>query len=92
MKITREEQIQKVTQKQLEDWGLCPFSIICTFELMDGSGLLAITFYLKEDVEEFLDKLDYKSQCDKTGFYVIEETNTIILTGIPLINLYANIS
>ena len=51
MKITREEQIQKVTQKQLEDWGLCPFSIICTFELMDGSGLLAITFYLKEDVE-----------------------------------------
>ena len=78
MKITREEQIQKVTQKQLE--------------LMDGSGLLAITFYLKEDVEEFLDKLDYKSQCDKTGFYVIEETNTIILTGMPLINLYANIS
>lgn len=84
----REEQVQKIALQKLEEWELYPFSVICTFELGDGSGLLAITFYLESDLDELLDHLDYKSQCDKTGFFIRKSSNTVILTGMALLNLY----
>ena len=46
---------------------------------------------IKEDLKEFLDLVDYKYSCDKSGFAIIEETNTIFLFGIPLIKLYTEI-
>ena len=75
--------------KFLEDNDIYPFSVTYTYELgLDGSGALAITLYVKSDYDRLLEILDYKSQCDKSGYLVFPENNTIILQGMALANIY----
>lgn len=88
MRVTREERAQKTITDLLVGWELYPFSVVCTFAAGDGSGLFAITFFLPTDLVELLGKLDYDNQCDKSGYYILEDNNTIILTGMALMNLY----
>ena len=86
MKIPREIEIQDEIEKRLSNYDINPYSIICSFAI--DSGIVSITFYLSSDLKEFLDILDYKNQCDKSGYLILEDNNTIILSGLGLINLY----
>lgn len=82
----REIETQEDIVAKLDRLDIHPYSIICSFAI--GEGIISITFYLKQDLSEFLDLLSYRSQCDKTGYLVMEDNNTIILSGLALINLY----
>lgn len=86
MKVPREIEIQDEIEKRLSNYDINPYSIICSFAF--DSGIVSITFYLNSDLLEFLDILDYKNQCDKSGYLILEDNNTIILSGLGLINLY----
>ena len=86
----REIEIQESVRKRLSDYDISPFCVIFTFQT-EHDGLLAITFYINQDLQEVLNILDYKNQCDKSGFLVLEEHNTLILYDLALINFYTNI-
>lgn len=86
MKTPREIEIQDEIEKRLSNYDINPYSIICSFAF--DNGVVSITFYLNSDLLEFLDILDYKNQCDKSGYLILEDNNTIILSGLGLINLY----
>lgn len=91
MKESREERIQKAVTNTLTGWNIFPESVVCTFCIGDRSGLLAITLYISNDLDELLDHLDYKSQCDKSKYCILRGDNTLILTGSALINLYTTV-
>ena len=82
---TQEEAIKKLTLLELY-----PFSVIFTYAGGIGDGLLSITFFSPKDIDRLLEVLDYQNQCDKTGYYIVREYNTIILSGIALINFYTH--
>ena len=65
-------------------------SILSQFFFTDviGSGALSITFYIEEDLNEFLNLLDYKNLCDTSGYDIFLEDRTILLTGRGLMNYY----
>lgn len=86
MKVPREIRIQEDIVDKLDKCDIHPFSVICSFSI--GEGIISMTFYLRQDLTEFLDLLNYRSQCDKTGYLVLEDNNTVILSGLALINLY----
>lgn len=72
----------------LGTFGISPFSVIFTYGL-DNGGLLAMTFWLSSEVNEFLEKVEYRSICDKSGYLILESNNTIILSGYALIDIYS---
>lgn len=82
----REERFQESVIQFLGEHDIYPFSVIYTYEL--SNGILAITTYVKEDYESILDLLDYKSQCDRSGYLLFPEYNTMLLRGMALANLY----
>lgn len=81
-----EKRIEKAITDLLGSWEIYPFSVTCTFCLGDGEGIVGITMFFEKDVEEFLDRIGYKSLCDKSGCIV--KGNTILLSGLTLIKLY----
>ncbi len=85
MSVPREIQFQSNVTSMLERNNLSPFSVVSTFI---NDGFVAVTFYIEHDLKEFLELLDYKNQCDKSGFLVIGESNTVILSGMGLLTLY----
>ena len=84
--IPREVELQKSVTSWLTNKNIFPVSVTVTFRYLDG--LLAITFYVKQDLDEFLDIVGYKYSCDKSGFIILPDTNTVFLYGIPLVKLY----
>lgn len=87
--LNNEIEIQEAVIKKLTEHGISPFSVIFTYESSNvEGGLLSITVYLESELDELLDIIEYRSQCDKTGFTLLPETNTLIVTGMALINLY----
>lgn len=86
----KEITIQENIYKRLVDLELYPYSVIFTYAI-GNNGLLSVSFYRIEQLNELLEKLDYKSQCDKTGYIIVEESATIILSGIALIKFYTEI-
>lgn len=85
--MSREERIQEQVRKALEEKEIYPFSIVFTGKLGNG-GLLAITTYIKSDLGTLLEVLGYDVMCDKSGYVVLEENNTILMMGMALSNLY----
>ena len=83
--MSREEKIEDQVRKILERREIYPFNITYTFEL--SGGLLSVTVYEEADLEDLLGALSYYSQCDKSGYLVIPETCTVIMTGMALLNL-----
>lgn len=79
-----EERIEKTVRELLESWEIYPFSVTATFCFEDG--LVGITMFFEKDVEDFLEKIGYKSMCDKTGCRV--KGNTVLLSGLTLMGLY----
>lgn len=86
MTVPREIEIQESVISWLTEKDISPASVVFSYRFFDG--LLAITFYFENDLEEFLDLVDYKFSCDKAGYIVIKETNTVMLSGLPLVKLY----
>ena len=91
MILSKEEKFQEDILKKLGEHEIYPFSTIFTYEGGDPGGLLSITFYLEQDLDEVLNLLEYSTQCDKSGYTIFRESNTLILTGIALIQLYTKI-
>lgn len=86
----KELEVQENMIKYLETFGILPFSVIFTYGLNDG-GCLSITFWIKEEIDEFLKLVEYKNLCDKSGYIIVEENNTIMISGFALIDLYSKI-
>ena len=85
--MTKEVIVQERVIKWLEEKETYPFNVTYTKALGTGKeGLLSITFFMREDLMEFLDLIDYKTACDKAGYIILEETNTVILIGLALIH------
>lgn len=79
---------KKIAKCLMDRWNLLPYSITYT-SAINNTGLLGITFFLDPDFNDFLNiVLEFKAQCDKSGYIVIKENNTIILQGIALNNLF----
>lgn len=91
MRALREIEIQESVIKMLTNSDIYPFSVIFTYSGGIDSGLLSITFFLRSDINKLLDILEYKTQCDKSGYTIFEETNTILLSDMALINLYTRL-
>ena len=87
--MSQEEELQENIIGKLQSRDLNPFSVIFSYEAGDTGGMLSITFYLRDEMTELLGILKYKSQCDKSGWEIIEKTNTIIFTGIALLHVYS---
>ena len=86
----KEIEIQEMILKKLENLELYPYQVTCTFELVEG-GLVSITLLNKGDIEKLLEKLDLKSVCDNTGILKLDDSGTIIFTGMALVNLYSKL-
>ena len=87
--MSQEEELQENIIGKLQSRDLNPFSVIFSYEAGDTGGMLSITFYLRDEMAELLEILKYKSQCDKSGWGIIEKTNTIIFTGLALLHVYS---
>jgi len=88
-KIPREIELQNSIEKYLTSHNIFPLSVTLTYKI--ASGFLAISFYTKIDLNEFLELINYGPQCDKSGYTIIEETKTVFLTGLPLVKLYTEL-
>ena len=67
--------IQDSIMTALNNLEIYPYSVIFTY-CINPNGLLAITFYLPDDIDYFLK--------------ILRETNTIIITGMSLLNFLNN--
>lgn len=83
--IPKEIIIQNQILNGLIKLDIYPFSVI--FTTIDKENLLSITFFLNQELKELLDFLNYKNLCDNSGYLILNENNTIIFTGIALMNL-----
>ena len=86
--MSQEEEIQENIIRKLQSRDLNPFSVVFSYEAGDNGGMLSITFYLRDEMTELLGILKYKNQCDKSGWLIVDKTNTIIFTGIALLHVY----
>ena len=84
----REIEIQEEIIEKLQNRDISPFSVIFSYEAGNPGGMLGITLCLREELLELLDILNYKNQCDKTGWIINEKDNTLILTDIALLHAY----
>jgi hypothetical protein len=84
--MKREEDIQNYVLRWLEKYEIYPYKVIYTNETRE-CGLLGITFFLKSDLESFLEIIGYKALCDKSGILLYPENNTILLSGMSLLTL-----
>ena len=78
------EEYEKQVSDFLASKNLFPFSVVFTYNGGVTSGMLGMTFYIREDVDELLCLLGYEKICDKSGFTIIRETNTVILSEMAL--------
>lgn len=81
--------LQSDIRARLENKGIYPYSVIYTSEGLGGNnrgGLLSITLYNIEDYNKLLEISGYKSICDRSGFLLLEDTLTIIISGMSLLS------
>jgi hypothetical protein len=77
--LPREIEIERYISDVLsETYDISPFSVIYTE--CKGISIISITLFGQDDLKELLDLLGYKRLCDKTGFNVFRDKNTVILT------------
>ena len=90
MNLNKEIEIQESVIEFLGKNDISPFSVIFTYCLNDG-GTLSITFWINSDIDEFLDHIEYKTICDKSGYLILRDNNTVIISGFALIDFYTKI-
>lgn len=74
-------------EKKIETWliskNIFPFSVLYSRD----PQFLKISVFLKDDINELLDLTGYSDLCDNSGVLIFHETNTILFSGVSLINL-----
>lgn len=80
----KEDVIENLVKEKLCRKNLDAYSVFYTKE--EFGGVLSITFFYNGILDLFLKEIDYKAQCDKSGFIIYDETRTILLYGIALTN------
>lgn len=88
-KQPREIEIQERVTNFLTDHNIYPFSVTISYSI--DSGILGITFYFTQDLNDFLGIMGYEYLCDKSGYTILENTNTVLISGLPLVKLYTEL-
>lgn len=95
MIIPREIEVEKEVEKLLIKRELYPFNVFYTIDQSTKGweeGLLAITLHTSLDLQELLEILDYRSCCDKSGYILLPDYNTLLVTkGSHLIDLWSKL-
>lgn len=86
MTLPKEIQVQKWIQEKLTLRNIYPLTVFFTYSGRKGSTL-GLSFYSFLDLEEVLDLLDYKSLCDKNGFIINRDYNSLIIFGQGILQL-----
>ena len=88
-KKPREIEMQEKVTNYLTDHNIYPFSVTVSYSI--DSGILGITFYFTQDLNDFLDLAGYEYLCDKSGYTILENTKTVLVSGLPLVKLYTEL-
>lgn len=78
MSRPKEIEVQEWIQSKLIEREIYPLTVFYTRK---DCGTLGLSFYSNYDLDEILEVIDYKSLCDKSGYIVIPEYNTLIITN-----------
>lgn len=74
--------LEEMIEKWMISKNIYPFSVLYSKD----PQFLKISLFLKNDIQELLDLTGYSKVCDNSGVQVFQETNTILYTGVSLIN------
>lgn len=74
--------LEEMIEKWMISRNIYPFSVLYSKD----PQFLKISLFLKNDIQELLDLTGYHEVCDNSGVQVFQETNTILYTGVSLIN------
>lgn len=88
-KKPREIELQDAITEFLTEHNIFPFSVTVSYSI--DSGVLGITFYFIQDLKDFLSLMGYEYLCDKSGYTILENTNTVLISGLPLVKLYTEL-
>lgn len=88
-KKPREIELQDAITEFLTEHNIFPFSVTVSYSI--DSGVLGITFYFIQDLKDFLKIMGYEYLCDKSGYTILENTNTVLISGLPLVKLYTEL-
>ena len=90
MRTCREIQIQEEVTNKLLSHDISPYSVIFTYACGEY-GTLSISLYIPQELDELLNLLDYKYECDKSGYLILKDNTTLVLTGQALLNLFSKL-
>lgn len=74
--------LEEMIEKWMISKNIYPFSVLYSKD----PQFLKISLFLKNDIQELLDLTGYSEVCDNSGVQIFQETNTILYTGVSLIN------
>lgn len=76
-RIPREIEIQNYVRDVLSEYfNIYPFSVLYTE--CYGSPRLSVALFGSGDLQELLEIIGYKQRCDKTGYTVFYDKNTLL--------------
>ena len=84
---SQELELQNRIINRLIELDLYPYSVIFTFAI-DNDGILSITFFTENQLDTFLELLEYNIMCDKSGVTILKDNFTILLSGTALVKFY----
>ena len=87
MKTCREIEIQDLVTNKLVEREIFPYSVIFSYLGGESSGILSITTFFPQQIQTILNILDYKYECDKSGYFIFEKTNTLLFSGSAFLKL-----
>lgn len=76
---------EQLLTDELEKLDIYPFRVIFTKEY---DCLVSLTFYTKLDLQDLLEKIKYSSICDKSGYEVYDDTNTLIIRSSAVVGFF----
>lgn len=71
------ETVEKLIKEKLIALDLDPYSVFYSKAI--NGGIMSITFHINEILKLFLKEIDYNSKCDKSGYEIYDDTNTVIM-------------
>lgn len=74
--------LEEIIEKWMISKNIYPFSVLYSKD----PQFLKISLFLKNDIQELLDLTSYHEVCDNSGVEIFPQTNTILYTGVSLIN------
>lgn len=89
MKLDSIEKLQNKIWDFLKDQYIYPFSIFITIAVPNyKNGFCSITFFNDDQLQSFLDFIEYPIQSNKGDYVILYDSFTVLLKNIALVNLY----